>query len=301
MEQLIKTTTAYKIFCGDIRGGKASHAYMLHFEDAKNMRAVLKLFALEFFKTCDGQPLGHRILSESYPDFRLYPQEGKKFNADAAAEIVEDSAMRPVEGAKKLFAISGFEQASALVQNKLLKTLEEPPEGVHFILGACSLAPVLDTVKSRVKILEIPPFSCGQILAALERNGKSPLNAAAAESANGILGVAENMVAGGWFQQLKDAAAEICGVSDAGEIGAIAAKYGDIKYKEELLAEMQRLYFTALTDGGGAAGKLSKPALVYALEKLNEAAAQLKLNAYFQALLYEFMLDVVNFSHRTEE
>ena len=70
MEQLIKTTTAYKIFCGDIRSGKVSHAYMLRFEDAKNMRAVLKLFALEFFKTRDGQPLGHRILSESYPDFR---------------------------------------------------------------------------------------------------------------------------------------------------------------------------------------------------------------------------------------
>lgn len=300
MERLIKDTTAYKIFSGDIHSGKISHAYMLHFQDAKNMREALKLLALEFFRTAKDKPLGQRILNESFPDLKVYPKEDKKFNADAAAELIEDSAMRPVEGLKKLYLISGFEQATALVQNKLLKTLEEPLEGVHFILGACSLAPVLDTIKSRVKILEIPPFSEEQIFSALERKSANPLNAAAAKSANGILGVAENMVGGGWFQQLKEAAEEICSTTEVGKIGAAASKYGDIKYKEELLAEMQRLYFTALTEGVGAAKNFSKPALVYALEKINGAVAQVKLNAYFQALLYEFMLDVINFDRRAK-
>lgn len=299
MEQLLKDTTAYKIFRGDIQSGKISHAYMLHFQDAKNMRAALKLFALEFFRTEKDKPLGQRILNESYPDLRVYPKEGK-FNADAATEIVEDSAMRPVEGLRKLYLISGFEQATALVQNKLLKTLEEPLEGIHFILGACSLAPVLDTIKSRVKILEIPLFTESQIFSALQRKSENPLNAAAAKSANGILGVAENMVGGGWFQQLKEAAEEICSATDVGTIGATALKYGDIKYKEELLAEMQRLYFTALTQNEGAAKKFSKPVLVYALEKISGAVAQVKLNAYFQALLYEFMLDVINFDKRAK-
>ena len=301
MEQLIKDTTAYKIFSGDIKSGKVSHAYMLHFQDAKNMRAVLKLFAAEFFRADKFSPLGQRILNENYPDLRVYPKEDKKFNADAAAEIVEDSAMRPVEGLKKLYLLSGFEQATALVQNKLLKTLEEPLEGIHFILGACSLAPALDTVKSRVKILEIPPFTESQIFSALERNGANPLNAAAAKSANGVLGVAENMVGGGWFKQLKEAAEEICSTSDVGEIGAVASKHGDIKYKEELLAEMQRLYFTALTEGDGAAKGFGKPALVYALEKINGAVAEVKLNAYFQSLLYDFMLSVIEFDRRSKQ
>ena len=64
MEQLIKDTTAYKIFSGDIKSGKVSHAYMLHFQDAKNMRAVLKLFAAEFFRADKFSPLGQRILNE---------------------------------------------------------------------------------------------------------------------------------------------------------------------------------------------------------------------------------------------
>ena len=70
METLLKTTTAYKIFSGDIRCGKVSHAYMLRFQDAKNLRAALKLFALEFFGTDAFQPLGQRILNESYTDLK---------------------------------------------------------------------------------------------------------------------------------------------------------------------------------------------------------------------------------------
>lgn len=298
METLLKITTAYKIFSGDIRCGKVSHAYMLRFQDAKNLRSALKLFALEFFGTDAFHPLGQRILNESYTDLKVYPQDGKKFTVDAAGEIVADSAMRPVEGAKKLYIISGFEQAGALVQNKLLKTLEEPLAGVYFLLGACSLAPVLDTVKSRVKILEIPPFSEDDIFAALERKGKNPLNASAAKSANGVLGAAENMAEGGWFQSLEKAAEEICCVKDAGKIGEIAAKYGDAKYKEELLAEMQRLYFAALKGENSPAAVYRKPALAYAVERVNGALAEVKLNAYFQGLLYDFMLSVIQFDRR---
>ena len=293
MDWLIKNTTAYKILEGDRRAGKLSHAYMLDFNDIANLRAALKLFALEFYGEQPTGALGARILNESYTDFTVYPAEGKKITADGIAEIIEDSALRPVEGTKKLYVICGFDTASTLIQNKLLKTLEEPLDGVHFLLGVTTLAPVLDTVRSRVKLLEIPPFSENEIFQALERKGHKEINAAAAKSANGILGTAENMVNGDWFQGVLDAAEEICSVSDLGDIGAVAAKYGETKYKNELLSEMQRLYFTALTEGGELAGIWCKPTLIYALEKINAANADVKFNAFFQGLLYDFMLEVV--------
>ncbi len=291
MKELIFGTTAYKILCGDCASDKLSHAYMLNFPDAKNLKNALMLFALKFFGAQDNSPLGARILNGSYPDLKVYPADGKKLTADAVAELLDDCAMRPVEGRKKLYVISGFDTASALLQNKLLKTLEEPLEGVHFLLGACSLASVLDTVKSRVKLLEIAPFTEEQIYAALERQGHREINAAAAKSANGILGVAENMALGGWFGEILNAAKEICSVTRVGDIGAVAAKYGDTKYKNELLCEMQRLYFAAL--GGKEQLPLLQPALIYALESLNGAFADLKFNAFFQGLLYGFMLGVV--------
>lgn len=301
MNELIKGTTAYKIFSGDRQSGKLSHAYMLHFADRRNMRGALKLFASEFFGAEKGTRLYSAIESESFTDLKIYPREGEKITADGIAEIIEDGALRPVEGEKKLFIISGFETASVLIQNKMLKTLEEPLEGVYFLLGACSLAPVLGTVLSRVKTLEIPPFSEEQIYLALERGGHNSLNAAAAKSANGVLGVAENMVSGGWFQSVAEAAEEICKVTTVGEIGGICLKYGEIKYREELLSEMQRLYFTALTEGEGPASKLTKPALVYALESIDKASADLKFNANFQGLLYGFLLGVLGANRREQQ
>ena len=300
MDKLIRNTTAYKILSGDRLGNKLSHAYMLHFEDAKNMRDALKLFALEFFGA-EGGSLKNRILNESYSDLKIYPEVGKKIAADGVAEIIEDSALRPVEGSKKLYIICGFEQASALIQNKLLKSLEEPLEGIHYLLGVTSLAPVLDTVRSRVKLLEIPPFSEKDIFEALERRGHNELNSEAAKSANGCLGAAENIVEGGWYSDIRDAAEKICFTTRVGEVGEIAAEFGDTKYKAELLSEMQRLYFTALTEGGRLAGVLQKPALIFALQKINGANADVKFNAFFQGLLYDFMLDVIEENNKWQK
>ena len=53
-------------------------------------------------------------------------------------------------------------------QNKLLKTLEEPPKNVHILIGATSEFPLLSTLKSRVKKLEIPAFSKEQLFDALK-------------------------------------------------------------------------------------------------------------------------------------
>lgn len=293
MERLLKNSTAYKILSGDRAQGRLSHAYLLHFADGANLRAALKIFAAEFFGAKKGSTLYDRIMDGSLCDFTLYPQEGKKITADGVAEIIADGALRPMEGDRKLFAITDFDTASALVQNKLLKSLEEPIAGVHFLLGATATAPILDTVRSRVKLLEIPPFSEEEIFKALERSAPNPLNREAARAADGSLGAAQSVISGVWYDEVKRAARDICSTVTRDNVGAVCAEYGEIKYKKELLAEMQRLYFSALTEGGTLSGKLTKPALVYALEKINGANADLKYNAYFTALLYDFLLGVI--------
>ena len=57
---------------------------------------------------------------------------------------------------------------NASSQNKLLKTLEEPPKNVHIILGATSEFSLLPTVKSRVKKLEIPSFTAEKLFDVLK-------------------------------------------------------------------------------------------------------------------------------------
>lgn len=299
MKQLIIGTTAYRTFSNDAASGKLSHAYMLHLNDSKNLRAVLKIFALHFFGLSGEEVDGKRVINESFTDCRIYPEEGKKLSAEAVSSLLGDSVLKPMERDRKLYVISGFEQASALLQNKLLKTLEEPPEGVYFLLGVTSPASVLDTVKSRVKTLTVPPFSEGEIYAALERKKSNPLNADAAKSCGGIFGAAENMVEGGWFGEVTAAAGEICTTNRVGDVGAVAVKYGDVKHKTELLTQMGLKYFQALCERtrGQALGETARlweiPALTYAVESVDKAVADVKFNAFFQGLLYDLMLRII--------
>lgn len=287
MELLIKGTTAYKVFEKDGADGRLSHAYLLHFSDSANSREVCKIFAKAVFSDWT------RVKSESLPDLKIYPPEGKKYTAEGVGALIADSALKPVGGDKKLYILLNFETASPLVQNKLLKTLEEPLAGVHFLLCAASLSPVLDTVKSRAKLLEIAPFSPSEILSVLEREGSYPLNAAAAESCNGVLGTAQSMVRGEWFSRVAQGAREICSASAYENIAPLADKYGDIPYKKELLSEMQRLYFKALSGEDEISALWQKPTLIYALEKISACSAALTFNAYFKALLYDFMSGVL--------
>ena len=77
--------------------------------------------------------------------------------AEDAENIREETLLSPIEGERKLFVLGDFAEANTQTQNKLLKLLEEPPQGVIFLLGATTVFPVLPTVLSRTKKLEILP------------------------------------------------------------------------------------------------------------------------------------------------
>ena len=302
MEQLIKATTAYKAFCADKASGKLSHAYMLHFPDEFNLKNALKLFAKKAF---DGNERAISLVkNESFTDCKFYPEDGKKIAVDGISQIIEDTALKPLESDIKLYVICGFEKASAIVQNKLLKVLEEPPKGVHFLLGATTLAPVLDTVKSRVKTLVIPPFSKEQIYSALiKKYPQEEQNLlSAAEACGGVLGVAENMVKGEWYKKVREYALNICTATTPEKVAKAVFEVGDTKYKNELLGEMQRLYFSALCAHAGAPLQedikkvyktWKKPTLIFAVENIVRAAADVRFNAYFLGLLSDFALKVI--------
>ena len=56
-------------------------------------------------------------------------------------------------------------------QNKLLKTLGEAPKNVVILLGATNAYALLPAVRSRVKALEIPPFTAEEMKVLREEFG----------------------------------------------------------------------------------------------------------------------------------
>lgn len=291
MERLLQGTAAYKIFCGDADSGRLSHSYMLFFPDRDNLRAALKLFARKFFPA-DRQSL---IDNESLTDLKIYPERDKKLTADAAGEIASDGAIKPVAHDRKLYIISDFDGASPVFQNKLLKILEEPPQGVYFLLGAATLSPVLPTVRSRVKLLEIPPFSEEEIFAALERAGSNPANRTAAAGSGGILGAAQNILHGEWYGETRAAAEEIINSVTLADATYAAVKWGEYKYKNELLSELQRRYFSIARSYAADPSyscNITVGTAIYAVGRIDKAFTDMRFNANFSSLLYDLLADI---------
>jgi DNA polymerase-3 subunit delta' len=173
LKGLIKNTTAYKMVCLDKQSNRLSHAYMLLTPDKRFIKDYLKIFAKiivckddDFCGKCRECRL---IEDEKLTDVKFYPKkDGDKISADDITDIVSDSFTKPYEGDKKLYVITDASLTNPTGQNKLLKTLEEPSDGVHLLIGATSEYVVLPTIKSRVKKLEIPLFSPEDLFNALK-------------------------------------------------------------------------------------------------------------------------------------
>lgn len=107
---------------------------------------------------CGGEPCGEcsacrRAKTGLHPDIiRVLPDEGKKL---LSVKNVRESCLSrlyasPAEGANKVFLFPDCDNLQPVVQNALLKSVEEPPEDTMFIFCASSREVLLPTVISRL-------------------------------------------------------------------------------------------------------------------------------------------------------
>ncbi len=168
---LLQNTNAYKTVVGDRRSNRLLHAYLLLSPDGEKLGDYLKLFA-KLIVCENGEPCNNcracKLIDENaYSDVLFYPSNGASVMVDDVNSLISESYVKPIEGDKKVFIISRAETMNLPAQNKLLKTLEEPPKGVYILIGATSEYPLLSTVKSRVKKLELPAFTTEKLFDAL--------------------------------------------------------------------------------------------------------------------------------------
>ena len=172
LASLIKKTNAYKIISGDKKANRLSHAYLILMSDKQMLSDYLKFFAkviaCEKIEPCLECRVCDLIDKNSHSDVIFYPKNKESISSEEINELIEESYLRPIECDKKVFVLLNAESMNASAQNKLLKTLEEPPKNVHILLGATSEFPLLSTIKSRVRKLEIPAFDSQTIIDALK-------------------------------------------------------------------------------------------------------------------------------------
>ena len=158
---LLKDTKAYKTLQSDISVGRLNHCYMIMGEDELAVDGLIDLSCEAIL--CKDGGCGKCVICQKIEDKNhedIY--EPKNLKAEGIREFVEKVYVKS-DGNIKIMIIRELDKVDPKVQNFLLKSLEEPIDGVVFILGVIRQSAVLDTIKSRSKKLNLAPFTKRQL------------------------------------------------------------------------------------------------------------------------------------------
>ena len=121
-----------------------------------------------------------RIAAGTHPDVATIPGAsipGEK-KVEAVREKIATAAYRPFEGRRRVFILDDAELLQPVVQNALLKTLEEPTRLSQFILVTARPDGLLPTIRSRCPQLRFGRVDVDDVAALLiERQGLSAVAA----------------------------------------------------------------------------------------------------------------------------
>jgi DNA polymerase-3 subunit delta' len=126
------------------------------------------------------------------------PYERKRnISVDQVRTMQQRLTTRPTLGARRAIIIDPADDMETSAANALLKSLEEPPAGTHFLLVAHRLGRLLPTIRSRCRLLPFPSLSGEQIDRVLQHEApeaEAAERAAAIASAAGSPGAALDFV-----------------------------------------------------------------------------------------------------------
>ena len=139
-----------------IKSGRTGHAYLFTGTRGTGKTTVAKIFARAV--NCetplpDGSPCGECEMCRGIADGSLMNvieiDAASNNGVDNVRTIIEEISYRPQKGNKKVYIIDEVHMLSPGAFNALLKTLEEPPDYVVFILATTEVGKVPVTILSR--------------------------------------------------------------------------------------------------------------------------------------------------------
>ncbi len=191
------------------------HAVIIEGEKGCGKRSLASVLAAYAVCTSSGdRPCGVcsgcvKAAKNIHPD--IFVADGNnsgELNIESVRRIRSDAYIKPNEAPCKAYILLNCEKMLPAAQNAFLKVLEEPPENVMFIMTALSSANLLQTVRSRSRIMTLYPPSVNEAVAALKRIrpdiSEEIISQSAADS-GGNIGAALELIASGGEEEKKTA------------------------------------------------------------------------------------------------
>lgn len=163
---IIQELDSYKNFLEDIKNDRLFHSIMLINSDDDFLMSYAKCLAGAILKNTE------KVEKQVHPDLFVYG-EGKAVDTATVNELLETVYIAPYEGDRKVYIIASFDDIGIVPANKLLKTLEEPPTGVTFILLVKNTSRVLQTILSRTQKFYLEGFGQKNVAELLKSKGIS--------------------------------------------------------------------------------------------------------------------------------
>ena len=155
LDKLVGQEHIKKTLTSAIELGKLSHAYLFTGPRGTGKTSTARILAKSL--NCVNGPTIHpcgecescKDITNSIPIDVVEIDAASNRSVEDAQNILEKIQYAPVHGKYKIYIIDEVHMLSTTAFNALLKTLEEPPENVIFILATTEVHKVLDTIKSR--------------------------------------------------------------------------------------------------------------------------------------------------------
>ncbi len=108
---------------------------------------------------CGTCPSCVRAAAGSHPDIRVVEGSGatRSLSVDTVKAVTADAYRMPEEADVSVYILLLGDRTQDAAQNKLLKVIEEPPEGAVFLLVCESAEQLLPTIRSRVQSFTLRP------------------------------------------------------------------------------------------------------------------------------------------------
>ena len=155
LEEIVGQAHVKKALTNAIELNKVAHAYLFTGPRGTGKTSTARILAKSL--NCVEGPTIHPCgkcpscldIINSTPIDVIEIDAASNRSVNDAQNILEKIQYAPVNGKYKIYIIDEVHMLTTQAFNALLKTLEEPPENVVFILATTEVHKVLDTIKSR--------------------------------------------------------------------------------------------------------------------------------------------------------
>ncbi len=206
-DHIIGHDWAVDLLANAITNGRIGHAYLFTGAAQVGKTTLATAFAMALNCTETNKPCGacrscRLIEAGRHPDVTvLNPTISARGKAtlkiDEIRTLQRQLQLAVYEGPYKIAIITDFDAATVSAANAFLKTLEEPPKNVILMLTATQADALLDTIKSRCRVVNMRPVATPRLIDHLQTAHQLPTAEATtlAQIANGRPGWAIAAVA----------------------------------------------------------------------------------------------------------